>query len=418
MFRALSSDIQKSQRSLKTLIRRMTGSSDRGFDDLRPESLEARIRVRQAEQLIKQNLLATLPCTATLAVAFLISLNLSGGPFIQLGVAIRALGNVAFMVVMGGILAQLRQGRFTTRHEDILGVGTFFSSLLWGTLIWPLESNASLDMLQFMIITISLVSIVVTMLIASHLLKALKMASLGALVGVLIGIHDAHPAFAPMLAAALVFLIFTVWAYATGLNRETRRGIILNMRMEILSNRLAQANNLAEEALAKARWLADHDSLTKLRNRRAFEAGLVNFRAPTARNPHVLMLLDIDHFKSINDRFGHDIGDSVLMAIGTALHQWEADGAGRLSGRWGGEEFIAVIAPQGNEEVEAIAEDLRQRIELLGGNLHWPASLTLTTSIGCTELATLDQFDEALVQADRALYAAKNSGRNCWKLAA
>lgn len=412
------SRIQPGPMTHKSRLLRLAGLSEQPFDRLRPGSLTATVRANQIRNVIKQNLIATIPCTTTLAVAFYVSFGLDAGPQLRLAIAVRALCFAAFMLVLRQSLARLEQGRFTSRDEHALGLGSFLSSLLWGTLIWPLESTLALDMWQLVIITISLVSIVVTMLIAAHHFLTLRMAALGGIVGVTLGMTDAHPLALPILSTGVATLILTIWAYAVRLHREARRGIILNMRMEMLSRRLARTNGALEEALAQARWLANHDSLTQLRNRRAVGEKIAMMPATVGHQAHVLMLLDIDHFKSINDRFGHDIGDSVLLTIGTALRQWEADGANRLTGRWGGEEFIALITPQNGEHAETIAEDLRHRISQLGSELPWPASLSLTTSIGCARFCVQDQFEEALNQADQALYAAKISGRNCWRLAA
>ena len=185
-----------------------------------------------------------------------------------------------------------------------------------------------------------------------------------------------------------------------------------------MSRRLVKANQTLNDALARTRWLADRDTLTKLRNRRAISNELAPFTAQHSPQQISLMIIDIDHFKSINDRFGHDTGDGVLLAVGTCLTQWESDAPGRLVGRWGGEEFMALCAARPGEDSAAMAEDLRARLELLGPALDWPGELVLTASIGCADLKEVGDFEEALSRADAALYRAKQAGRNCWKLAA
>ena len=87
-----------------------------------------------------------------------------------------------------------------------------------------------------------------------------------------------------------------------------------------------------------------------------------------------------------------------------------------MTGRWGGEEFIALIACKPSERIEAVAEDLRERLEMLGFSLPWPDEMQLTTSIGCAKLASRARLDAAIGEADRALYLAKQAGRNCWKV--
>ena len=108
----------------------------------------------------------------------------------------------------------------------------------------------------------------------------------------------------------------------------------------------------------------------------------------------------------------------MLVALGTTLAQWEVEADGRLTGRWGGEEFIVLVAAEPHQDPGTIADPLRERIFELAECLHWPGAVELSASIGCAPLGDPRQFDEALSQADAALYRAKNSGRNCWKLAA
>lgn len=125
------------------------------------------------------------------------------------------------------------------------------------------------------------------------------------------------------------------------------------------------------------------------------------------RRPCALIVIDVDHFKRVNDEYGHDVGDTVLRSIGQAL----CTGV-RLSddvGRWGGEEFLVLCPNTDVSEAAALAERLRLRVE----GLCWSFAGTVTVSAGVAGRSEVPgAFDDALKQADEAMYVAKNSGRN------
>ncbi len=168
---------------------------------------------------------------------------------------------------------------------------------------------------------------------------------------------------------------------------------------------------------AKLRELATTDGLTGLYNRRQFMELVEQEFARSVRYEHplALLMLDIDHFKKINDKFGHDCGDQVLQSFAktSILALRNTDVLGRL----GGEEF-GVFLPETNiEDAREVAERLRlsiehASIETTAGNIK------ITVSIGVSVLSdTTSSFQEMIKQADVALYEAKQSGRNCVILA-
>lgn len=149
---------------------------------------------------------------------------------------------------------------------------------------------------------------------------------------------------------------------------------------------------------------ASFDPLTGLYNRRVFFelAQSVTQRTPT----NVAIMLDIDHFKRINDVYGHDVGDRAIAAVAREAKQ---DGA--VAGRLGGEEFVILLEGCALEQGMAVAESIRARIAAL--NFETPKGpMTLTCSFGVSERQTDENIDEMLKRADVALYAAKNGGRD------
>ncbi len=158
---------------------------------------------------------------------------------------------------------------------------------------------------------------------------------------------------------------------------------------------------------------ASTDPLTRLRNRRSFYDQGAQQIASVKRYLGELsvLLTDIDHFKQVNDRYGHQAGDEVLVKVSNLLGGIVRNGD--VVGRIGGEEF-AVLLPETNRLGAAVlAERIRARIEK-GEIVTADARIRVTVSIGMATFSaeSVDTFDELLAVADRRLYLAKNSGRN------
>jgi len=163
--------------------------------------------------------------------------------------------------------------------------------------------------------------------------------------------------------------------------------------------------------LLGARRDASHDPLTGLANRRFAEHRLQADRARAMREPEPLsvLMVDIDHFKQVNDRWGHARGDRVLEMVARVLRE-ELRGAD-LGVRHGGEEFLAILPGTGSEGALEVAERLRARIEN-ARVLVEDGEIALTASIGIATFRDGESGNELVARADAALYRAKASGRN------
>lgn len=156
--------------------------------------------------------------------------------------------------------------------------------------------------------------------------------------------------------------------------------------------------------------LASTDSLTMVFNHGRIETELRN-AIEACRNQNIpasLMILDIDHFKKVNDRYGHAVGDTTLVHLAEVIRQTVADRKAAV-GRWGGEEFAVVLYGEDEEAARADAEVLRKNIE----DAHFEAVGSITCSIGVTQLRADDLPESWFKHAYHALYTAKSSGRNC-----
>lgn len=179
-------------------------------------------------------------------------------------------------------------------------------------------------------------------------------------------------------------------------------------------DKLRQQTEELQRLHAEMKNLASHDGLTGLYNRRAFfeHAGQMLKTAHRRKESTTLLMLDLDHFKQVNDRFGHAEGDRVLQTVASTLRATAREND--IVARHGGEEFVVAAIGLSDAESLVAAERLRAAIAAIK-NLKKP----ITVSIGVSSLPpqackqeAARVLEEMLDQADQALYAAKNNGRN------
>ncbi len=188
------------------------------------------------------------------------------------------------------------------------------------------------------------------------------------------------------------------------------------------NERLNQSNNEIAELkirMADIRSEALTDPLTGLANRRAFNEQLADCMAEATvdATPLSLLMLDIDHFKSFNDTYGHQLGDEVIRLVAGCM---SANTKGRdTAARYGGEEFAIVLPGTVMQDAKTIAEQIR--VVVAGQKIVRKSSRqtlgSVTLSIGVAEYRSGETDDDFVARADAALYAAKHAGRNCVQVA-
>ena len=168
----------------------------------------------------------------------------------------------------------------------------------------------------------------------------------------------------------------------------------------------------ARVAAIALRRSAELDALTGTFNRRTIDQWLARGFAEADRDdlPVSVLFVDMDHFKSINDRLGHACGDHCLRQVAATLGSTLADGD--LLGRYGGEEFIAVLPGRGGAASRVAAEQMRAAVERM--QVGWEGQpVRLTVSVGVATRLQDETAPATVDRADKALYAAKRAGRNC-----
>lgn len=224
----------------------------------------------------------------------------------------------------------------------------------------------------------------------------------------------------PLLAGALVLGARTVHAVmaADTITTTASANSALNVGAAFLYLVLTMVFQLTLVSLvitslvAELRRIARHDPLTGLPNRRAIDEALHDeaHRARRLGDSFAVLMIDADHFKSVNDRFGHAGGDRALQHLAAVMAAQVRD-IDRL-GRYGGEEFIVLMPATLREEAEAAAQRLRERAAAVPMHLN-ADPLRLTVSVGLAAWQGEGDTVEALLRrADEALYRAKRNGRN------
>lgn len=153
------------------------------------------------------------------------------------------------------------------------------------------------------------------------------------------------------------------------------------------------------------------DDLTGLLNRRTFllqSRQIVSDHAD-GKGAGMLLFIDADHFKAINDREGHAMGDAVLQEIGAALAS--SIGAGDIAGRLGGEEFVVLLVGAGEDTATLVCERLRRKVKAISAIVGM-SGREVTVSIGVSKHQRGQSLDALLLAADRNLYLAKANGRD------
>ncbi|WP_146205162.1 sensor domain-containing diguanylate cyclase [Spiribacter halobius] len=198
--------------------------------------------------------------------------------------------------------------------------------------------------------------------------------------------------------------------------RETRDA--LEQRVAERTRDLQEANRRLERANRHLRRMARDDALTGISNRRHLTSELRRARAAAARygDGLAVLMVDIDHFKRINDNEGHQLGDQVLVSVADTLRRCLR--ASDTLGRYGGDELCAVLPHADAEAALAVAEKVRRTVHELAFRGRGPRPVCITCSVGVAVLVGDERVEALLARADDALYQAKRAGRDRVVLAA
>lgn len=298
---------------------------------------------------------------------------------------------------------RLRAGAPVKWAERRMFVAMILTGATLGLMLWPPGPDApraAVTVIQLVVVVTA--TLIPVTLAAMPVSRDAMLASLWATAAALIFLHP--QAVSPWMALVVAGLVFGVRMYCASAGRH------IDQAAAMLVENLRLSEDLAS-ALEHAEFLSWRDPLTGLLNRRK----LFEDREAVSKavRQHVLTI-DLDHFKAINDRFGHAAGDHVIIAAADAIRALIAGlpGGEHSAFRLGGEEFLVILGRLDHATAHEAAEVLRRRIARIGQELEaWPG-LEVTASVGFAEWSANEALDDVLVRSDLACYRAKDLGRN------
>jgi diguanylate cyclase (GGDEF)-like protein len=218
--------------------------------------------------------------------------------------------------------------------------------------------------------------------------------------------------FVPVMAF-IDFSIAQPWQISTGVAVNSIAVLTLSGSLSYAAAALLERLRFSEFLQKKKLWLEGRvDTLSGLGNRRYFNevTRSISERTSTPDEENSLMIFDIDHFKRVNDSFGHDTGDLVLKEVAKRIRSQLR--STDIVARWGGEEFIVFMPNSNSQSAVKSAERIRDAVAKDFISIDLGPRIELTLSAGVTTATGGTRFEDILSCADQALYAAKSQGRN------
>lgn len=281
---------------------------------------------------------------------------------------------------------------------------------LWGAMMAPVAQTLGTNIESMFVCVLIVASAMITCIVCADQRRF----ALPFLVGfelVLVPVSLWHSDVIGLIPTIATLALVPVALTLTQVVRTQTRLIV---RTQLENKMLADQLGIA---LKKAEYVANRDSLTGLLNRRAFEAAAEEMRLIGGNDAKLaIILVDLDHFKSINDSYGHPMGDEVLKSTATLIQ--EVTGPMSLIGRgdgavarWGGEEFILLLSNCSLEHATETAELIRARLHRERPS-YWPLDMAVSGSFGIADWSDDIGLHQAISMADQAMYSAKVGGRN------
>jgi diguanylate cyclase (GGDEF)-like protein len=184
---------------------------------------------------------------------------------------------------------------------------------------------------------------------------------------------------------------------------------VASAEIEESNRKLTEVNYELEVLNHKLELTATFDGLTNLYNRSEIQKRIANCLAHISEKKFSLIMLDIDNFKRVNDTYGHQVGDTVIISLSNILrNNIEQYASGVFAGRWGGEEFMVLLPGFDAIQSASVAETIRR----LFHERKYPSAPSQTVSIGVTQARNGEDLDALCTRVDTALYKAKTTGKN------
>ncbi|MXO59243.1 diguanylate cyclase [Altererythrobacter salegens] len=355
------------------------------------------------------SLLVNLP-----GIVFIAALSpfLSYGRFVLVAAALRAAA--VALTRWRGKLARRAIERNQAVEAQVAGFARSlgFAGFTWALVLWPIARFGLSEPLGALLVVYVGVGVPLIVVMAAAMPRLLVSfgGCLLATLSAIIAIERTAAGTPLMLALMGLFVCVLLGGY--GMHRQQAEVSRTMLENNKLADALAEANAELADALSHAEFLSQRDPLTGLLNRRAFFEEGCRSETLLCEGGQVLAI-DLDHFKAINDRFGHAVGDRVLAAAADCMREIVHDQPGddHCAVRLGGEEFALVLAGADRTAAIGAAESLRRLFATIPAEIG-TADLSVSASIGVAALDPGQDVATALHNADEALYRAKHGGRD------
>lgn len=301
---------------------------------------------------------------------------------------------------IAGVIA-LRRGRVgTAKVFASLGVSTFAGSAIWFSSYGSSDVIARVSTATIVLLVLSLYTL------PFSLQEKIRYGLLFSIVTFLAGLWP-HPVPPGLLLQHMVLCLVAGGGALVMVRRMWQlesRDFLRSLKEGFVRQELERNNDLLRE-------LSERDPLTGLSNRRSFARIFDAFRGVRTHGAVALMMIDLDHFKQFNDRYGHQAGDDCLIQVARELERCVGGHGGHVA-RFGGEEFVALVPETGGTDGEAVAHLLHRRLSAIPLAVGADEPARITASIGMARSHPGHDLDTLIALADEALYRAKNNGRD------
>lgn len=322
---------------------------------------------------------------------YVTSLGLNDGAWVDLWTTMCLLG-------MGLFFALIRSGWTQRLQDPSLTMLQMFYAIACAAVAYGLAGEAQ----GAALVMVTVVLMFGMFGMSSRQTLATGAYALGLFAAVMVFMAQQDPSRYPVAVQQVSFIMMAIFVCAS---------VVISAHLRAMRDRLRRQRSELADVLSRIRELATRDDLTGLINRRHMRELLETecSRTPRAPQPWSVALLDIDHFKRVNDQHGHAVGDSVLRAVAQAglsvIRQ------GDVLARWGGEEFVLLLRDVEPDVATMAVERLRKALAAHAVDVDG-SCVKVTVSVGIAPHIVGEPTEQTLARADAALYVAKEKGRN------
>ena len=301
--------------------------------------------------------------------------------------------------------------------KRLLQISSLIFGLCWAVIpFFTYPTGVLIDIASYAILVAFLFSIIACYgIMALPRLDFFALFSIPIAIGVFLGIINYSIHFSLWVLLSFTVLIGTLLMFTYKLRDIYKNTLLLKLRNQELLYSVEKSQTKLKDTIKLLETQSLHDDLTSLPNRRHLMNKVSDMKVSmNNQEEYVLAVIDLDHFKLVNDKYGHLSGDKVLIKVAEILKSSIREDD--LVARIGGEEFVIVLSNTTQAKADLLCQRILKGIENTSFYCIDNSIINITTSIGFTMAVIDEKLEEVFQRADLAVYDAKKSGRNCIKI--